>query len=41
MIRHYRPAVNVCGRPATKSYNITDHHEILFPLFYHGLLLEI
>jgi len=41
MIRHYRPAVNVCGRPAEKSYNITGHHEIMFPLFYHGLLLEI
>lgn len=41
MIRHYRPAVNVLGRPAKKSYNITGHHEILFPLFYHGLLLTI
>jgi len=41
MIRHYRPSVNVLGRPAKKSYNITGHHEILFPLFYHALLLEI
>jgi len=41
MIRHYRPAVNVLGRPAKKSYNITGHHEILFPLFYHGLILTI
>jgi hypothetical protein len=41
MIRHYRPAVNVLGRPAKKSYSITGHHEIMFPLFYHGLLLTI
>lgn len=38
MIRHYRPSVNVLGRPAKKSYSITGHHEIMFPLLYQGIL---
>ncbi len=41
MIRHYRPSVNVLGRPAKKSYSITGHHEIVFPLLYHGILCEL
>lgn len=41
MLRHYRPAVNVLGRPAKKSYSITGHHEIMLPLLYHGILLQI
>lgn len=37
MIQHYRPAVNVVQRPAIpdgRGYQITGHHEILFPLLY-------
>lgn len=37
MIRHYRPTQNVVTRPVAplgKGYQITGHHEILFPLLY-------
>ncbi|MFQ5912639.1 MAG: hypothetical protein ACE5JS_05620 [Nitrospinota bacterium] len=37
MIQHYRPAVNVVQRPTQpdgRGYQITGHHEILFPLLY-------
>ncbi len=36
MIQHYRPNVNVVGRPQVlggKGYSITGHHEIMIPLF--------
>jgi hypothetical protein len=35
MIQHYRPNVNVVGRPVAsggKGYSITGHHEIMLPL---------
>jgi hypothetical protein len=35
MIQHYRPNVNVTGRPVSgggKGYNFTGHHEIMIPL---------
>lgn len=35
MIQHYRPNVNVVGRPTAsggKGYSITGHHEIMLPL---------
>lgn len=37
MIQHYRPSQNVILRPTIpdgKGYQITGHHEILFPLLY-------
>lgn len=41
-IRHYRPGVNVVGRPTTgggKGYRLTGPHEILVPLLF-GAVLE-
>ncbi|MGH7545433.1 MAG: hypothetical protein ACREKI_04545, partial [Gemmatimonadota bacterium] len=40
MIRHYRPQVNVIGRPVLQGgtgLHITGHHEILLPLLYRAL----
>ncbi len=40
-IQHYRPAVNVLKRPTMtggKSYALTGHHEIMFPLLAAGIL---
>lgn len=37
MIQHYRPRVNVTGRPTTKGINLTGHHEIMLPLLYWGI----
>jgi hypothetical protein len=37
MIRHYRPAVNVIGRPVLqggRGISLTGHHEILIPLLH-------
>lgn len=37
MLQHYRPAQNVVLRPTLpdgKGYQITGHHELLFPLLY-------
>jgi hypothetical protein len=37
MIQHYRPTQNVVQRPTLgdgKGYQLTGHHEILFPLLY-------
>ncbi|MDD4890303.1 MAG: hypothetical protein PHU85_10275 [Phycisphaerae bacterium] len=40
MIRHYRPGVNVTGRPvaAGRGLTITGHHEILLPLLRMAVL---
>lgn len=40
MIRHYRPQMNVIGRPVLQGgtgLHITGHHEILLPLLYRAL----
>lgn len=31
-IQHYRPRENVLRRPGGRSYSLTGHHEIMFPL---------
>ncbi|MCA9773842.1 MAG: hypothetical protein KC466_15600 [Myxococcales bacterium] len=44
MLRHYRPALNVVGRPevvGAKGYAITGHHEILVPLLAAAVLEEL
>jgi hypothetical protein len=38
MIDHYRPRVNVVGRPAQRGITILGHHEIMFPLLRMGIL---
>lgn len=40
MIRHYRPSVNVVGRPvaAGRGLSITGHHEIVLPLLRLAIL---
>jgi hypothetical protein len=43
-LRHYRPAVNVVGRPTGgggKGYNLTGPHEILVPLLFGCVLEEL
>lgn len=37
-IQQYRPTQNVLRRPGGKSYALTGHHELLFPLFAAALL---
>ncbi len=40
MIRHYRPEVNVIGRPVQtggRGIHITGHHEIMIPLLYRAV----
>jgi hypothetical protein len=40
-VRHYRPAVNVVQRPTQpdgRGYQLTGHHEIMFPLLCAALL---
>lgn len=40
-VRHYRPQVNVVQRPTAGSgqgYQLTGHHEIMFPLLYAAML---
>ncbi len=40
MIRHYRPEVNVIGRPVQtggRGIHITGHHEIMLPLLYSAI----
>lgn len=40
MIRHYRPSVNVIGRPVLEGgegFHLTGHHELLVPLLYYAL----
>lgn len=40
MIRHYRPAENVTGRPVRKGrgHQVTGHHEIMLPLLRQALI---
>jgi len=43
-IRHYRPTTNVVNRPTVrggKGYNLTGHHEIMFPLLAAAVIEEI
>ncbi len=40
MLRHYRPQVNVIGRPVQsggRGMHITGHHEIMLPLLYRAV----
>ena len=40
MTRHYRPEMNVIGRPVLaggRGYHLTGHHEILIPILYYAL----
>jgi hypothetical protein len=40
MTRHYRPEMNVIGRPVLAGghgYHLTGHHEIMIPLLYYAL----
>lgn len=40
MLRHYRPEMNVIGRPVLaggRGMHVTGHHEILIPLIYYAL----
>ncbi len=42
--RHYRPSVNVTGRPTRKGgrgYTLIGHHEIMFPLLTAMILEEL
>jgi hypothetical protein len=43
-IRHYRPQMNVVRRPTAgdgKGYQLTGHHEIMFPLLCAAVLEEL
>lgn len=43
-IRHYRPAVNVLGRPTEdggRAIQLTGHHEIMFPLLFAAVIEEL
>jgi hypothetical protein len=43
-IRHYRPSVNVVTRPTLKGgkgFQLTGHHEIMFPLLCAAVLEEL
>ena len=40
MLRHYRPAMNVIGRPVLEGgegHHVSGHHEIMIPLLYYAL----
>ncbi len=43
MIRHYRPAANVIGRPVKKGkgHQITGHHEIMLPMLRQAIVERI
>lgn len=44
MVYHYRPAVNVVGRPTQdsgKGYYIIGHHEIMLPLLHRAVIEKI
>ena len=38
MHQHYRPNINVVGRPTKSGYSITGHHEIMLPLLRMGII---
>jgi hypothetical protein len=40
MLRHYRPEMNVIGRPVLEGgegYHLTGHHELVVPFLYYAL----
>ncbi len=44
MIRHYRPQLNVIGRPVQtggRGVHITGHHEIMIPLLHRAILWRL
>lgn len=44
MIRHYRPEMNVIGRPVQtggRGIHITGHHEIMIPLLHRAVLWRL
>lgn len=41
MIQHYRPRMNVVGRPAPRGISLTGHHEILLPLLRAVVIAEL
>jgi hypothetical protein len=41
MIQHYRPRVNVVGRPVARGISLTGHHEILLPLLHAALISSV
>ncbi|MBZ0253430.1 MAG: hypothetical protein K8I02_08835, partial [Candidatus Methylomirabilis sp.] len=43
-LRHYRPAMNVVGRPAVvgaRGFHVTGHHELLVPLTAAAVIEEL
>jgi len=43
-VRHYRPAMNIVGRPTQqggRGFHLTGHHEILFPLLCAAVIEEL
>ncbi len=40
-IRHYRPMTNVVNRPGGKGYNLTGHHELMFPLLAAAVMEKL
>lgn len=40
MIQHYRPRINVTGRPAAVGITLTGQHEFLLPLLRAAVLVE-
>lgn len=41
MIQHYRPRVNVVGRPVSHGISLTGHHEIMLPLLHAALVSSV
>ena len=44
MQRHYRPRMNVVQRPTRaggQGYLLTGHHELMLPLLFWGVSLEL
>ncbi len=41
MLRHYRPRVNVVGRPPERGVDLAGHHEIMLPLLRLLVLEEL
>ncbi|MBI5360331.1 MAG: deoxyhypusine synthase family protein [Planctomycetes bacterium] len=41
MIQHYRPKMNVLGRPSPKGIALTGHHEIMLPLLRAAVVTRL
>lgn len=41
MIQHYRPKMNVLGRPSPKGIALTGHHEIMLPLLRAAIVSRL